>query len=166
VGGGPAPPGAQGDTTATPCPEGTEDGGVDTVYGVSNVPKYNIRLCRVGGITVNVSIAANLKALLADASAAGITFGGGGFRTYQRQVELRTINNCADVYEASSSTCSPPTARPGESNHGSGEAIDFTQNGSTLSRSSSGYNWLKSNAGKYFLLNLPSEAWHWSVNGK
>ena len=166
VGGGPAPPGAQGDSTATPCPEGTEDGGVDTVYGVSNVPKYNIRLCKVGGITVNVSIAANLKALLADASAAGITFGGGGFRTYQRQVELRTANNCADVYEASSNTCSPPTARPGESNHGSGEAIDFTQNGSTLSRGSSGYNWLKSNASKYFLINLPSEAWHWSVNGK
>jgi hypothetical protein len=166
AGGGTAPPGAQGDTSATPCPEGTEDGGVDTVYGVSKVPKYNIRLCKVGGITVNVSIAANLKALLADASAAGINFGGGGFRTYEGQIQARIRNNCPDIYISRASTCGTPTARPGESNHGSGEAIDFTQNGSILNGGSSGFNWLKSNASKYFLINLPSEAWHWSVNGK
>jgi len=162
---GTAPPGAPGDTTALVCPPGTEDGGTTTVYGLSKAPKYNIRLCKVGVITVNASIAANLKALLDAASASGINFGGGGFRDYEGQIQARIRNKCPDVYTAGSGSCAVPTARPGESNHGSGEAIDFTQNGGTLTKGSSGFNWLAANASKYFLINLASEPWHWSVNG-
>jgi LAS superfamily LD-carboxypeptidase LdcB len=63
------------------------------------------------------------------------------------------------------SSCRPPTARPGLSMHERGLAVDLTQGGSTLRRSSSGYRWLKANAHKYGFFNLPSEPWHWSVNG-
>ena len=50
--------------------------------------------------------------------------------------------------------------------HEQGLAIDFTQNGRVLTRGSSGYSWLRANAGRFGLQNLPSEAWHWSVNGR
>jgi LAS superfamily LD-carboxypeptidase LdcB len=49
--------------------------------------------------------------------------------------------------------------------HERGLAIDFTQNGQTISRGSSGFAWLSAHAASYGLYNLPSEPWHWSVNG-
>jgi D-alanyl-D-alanine carboxypeptidase len=50
--------------------------------------------------------------------------------------------------------------------HELGLAIDFTLNGSLISsRSNPGYQWLAANAGGYGFYNLPSEPWHWSVNG-
>jgi LAS superfamily LD-carboxypeptidase LdcB len=49
--------------------------------------------------------------------------------------------------------------------HEQGLAIDFTQNGSTLTRGSSGFQWLVANAGRFGFRNLPSEPWHWSTNG-
>jgi D-alanyl-D-alanine carboxypeptidase len=49
--------------------------------------------------------------------------------------------------------------------HERGLAVDFTQGGSVLTRSSSGYSWLSSHASSYGFYNLPSEAWHWSSNG-
>ena len=122
----------------------------------------------VGGIRVHSSIAGNLQNLLAAASAAGIHFGGGGYRDSSGQIATRR-NNCGDghynIYEKPASSCRPPTARPGTSMHERGLAIDFTQNGSTLTRSSSGFHWLKANAAAYGFFNLPSEPWHWSTNG-
>ena len=50
--------------------------------------------------------------------------------------------------------------------HEQGLSIDFTQGGRTLTRSSSGYQWLRANAGRFGLRNLPSEPWHWSTNGR
>lgn len=165
-GGGTAPPGSPGDTSTQQCPPGTADAGVGTKYGVGKVPQYNIRLCKVNSTTVNVTIAANLLKLFNDAKAAGVTMSGGGYRTYDEQVTLRTTNGCPNVYTAPASSCRTPTARPGESNHESGEAVDFTQNGSTLRGGSSGFNWMKANAARYFFFNLPSETWHWSKDGK
>jgi LAS superfamily LD-carboxypeptidase LdcB len=49
--------------------------------------------------------------------------------------------------------------------HERGLAVDFTNNGSILTRGSSGYQWLKANASRFGFYNLPSEPWHWSVNG-
>ncbi len=69
------------------------------------------------------------------------------------------------IYEVPSSACSPPTATPGNSEHQQGLAIDFTDNGSILDRSSDGYLWLVEHAEDYGLINLPSEAWHWSTTG-
>jgi peptidoglycan hydrolase CwlO-like protein len=122
----------------------------------------------VGGIRVHQSIAGNLQRLLSAASAAGINFGGGGYRDPSGQIAVRR-SNCGSsnyaIYEMPASSCSPPTARPGQSMHERGLAIDFTQGGSTLSRGSSGFAWLKANAASYGFYNLPSEPWHWSTNG-
>ena len=128
----------------------------------------NVALARVRGFTVAASIAEQVEGLLAAAEADGIVFGGGGYRSSDGQVATRRAN-CGpsnyDIYEKPASQCSPPTARPGLSMHEQGLAIDFTQDGRILSRSSSGYTWLKANAGRYGLRNLPSEPWHWSTNG-
>ena len=114
------------------------------------------------------SIASNLQALLSAASAAGIHLSGGGYRDSAGQINTRR-NNCGSshyaIYEMPASQCSPPTARPGSSMHERGLAIDFTQGGGTLTRSSSGFHWLKANASRYGFFNLPSEPWHWSTNG-
>lgn len=122
----------------------------------------------VGGIRVHNSIAGNLQSLLNAAAADGINFGGGGYRDSAGQIATRR-NNCGSsnyaIYEMPSSSCSPPTARPGSSMHERGLAIDFTQGGRTLNRSSAGFAWLKANAAQYGFYNLPSEPWHWSTNG-
>lgn len=122
----------------------------------------------VGGIRVHQSIAGNLQRLLAAASASGISLSGGGYRDPAGQIAVRR-NNCGSsnyaVYQMPASACSPPTARPGTSMHEQGLAIDFTQGGSTLTRGSSGFAWLRANASSYGFFNLPSEPWHWSTNG-
>ena len=112
----------------------------------------------------------NVRQLLADAAAAGVDLAGGGYRDPAQQIAVRR-NNCGTsyyaIYEMRSSQCRPPTARPGSSQHEQGKAIDFTHNGNLIrSRSGAGWNWLNANANKYGLYNLPSEPWHWSVNGR
>lgn len=149
---GPAP--SSGEVLAAPSPDG------------------DVGLVRVGGITVNVSIGGAVEALLTAAAADGIALGGGGYRSSQRQIELR-IAHCGGnsnyaIYQRPSSQCSPPTARPGQSNHERGLAIDFTcgDSGTIRSRSSPCFQWLAANAATYGLRNLPSEPWHWSVDGR
>jgi LAS superfamily LD-carboxypeptidase LdcB len=122
-----------------------------------------------GSITVDSSLAGNLQSMLDDAAADGINLCGGGYRDPAEQIALREAN-CGSsnyaIYEAPSSACSPPTARPGTSNHEQGLAIDFTcDGGGALSSSSSCFTWLKANAASYGLYNLPSEPWHWSNDG-
>ena len=56
----------------------------------------------------------------------------------------------------------PPTAQPGTSMHERGLAIDFDN----CSRGTAAYGWLSGHAGQYGFHNLPSESWHWSVNGR
>lgn len=123
----------------------------------------------VGGIQVHRSIADQTRALLDAAAADGIHLGGGGWRSSDRQVALRR-QHCGSsdyaVWDAPPDACSPPTARPGESMHERGLAIDFTYNGRAISsRSSEAFRWLAANAGRFGFSNLPSEPWHWSVNG-
>ena len=126
-------------------------------------------LTTVWGIQVHESIADKLLALLKAASQDGIRLGGGGYRSSQSQINLRRAHcgtsNWA-IYSKPSYQCRPPTARPGASMHERGLAVDFTQNGRALWSNTSGYRWLKRNASKYGLRNLPSEPWHWSVNGR
>lgn len=133
------------------------------------LPVGNVNVTRVHGITVATSIAANVSALMEAASADSIPLSGYGYRDSNQQVALRR-SNCGtssyDIYEKPASQCNPPTARPGASMHERGLAIDFTYNGAIItSRSNPGFSWLKANAGKHGLYNLPSEPWHWSTNG-
>jgi hypothetical protein len=128
-------------------------------------------LVEVRGITVNGAIAGQLDAMLAAAEADGLTgFTGGGYRSPERQIELRR-QHCGSsyyaIYEAPSSQCSPPTARPGRSLHERGLAIDFSCEGKLIeSHSNPCFEWLDANAARFGFFNLPSEAWHWSVTGQ
>jgi len=123
----------------------------------------------VRGIVVATSIANQVEGLLSAGSADGFTFGGGGYRDSNQQIAARRANCGAsdyDVYDKPASQCHPPTARPGQSMHEQGLAIDFTSGGALIqSRGSPAYKWLQQNAGRFGLRNLPSEAWHWSTNG-
>jgi peptidoglycan hydrolase-like protein with peptidoglycan-binding domain len=124
----------------------------------------------VNGIQVARRIAENTRALLEAAAADGVRLSGGGFRSPQRQIDLRR-KNCGTsdyaVYQMPSSQCTPPTARPGQSNHERGLAIDFTyEDGGIKTRDNPGFLWLRDNAARFGFYNLPSEPWHWSVDGK
>jgi peptidoglycan hydrolase CwlO-like protein len=126
--------------------------------------------CPAGGsIRVAGDIAPSVTRLLNDAAADGLTMCGNGFRDPADQIALRR-SNCGTsdyaIYQAPSSACSPPTARPGASLHEQALAIDFTcGGGGTVSYGDACYTWLQANAVNYGLYNLPGEPWHYSVDG-
>jgi probable HAF family extracellular repeat protein len=129
----------------------------------------DLGLTTVQGITVSSAIADQVDRLLTAAEADGVSLTGSGYRDRARQIELRRAHcgtsNYA-IYEMPSSSCSPPTARPGMSMHERGLAIDFSCDGSLVrSRSGACFRWLAANAASYGLYNLPSEPWHWSTTG-
>jgi septal ring factor EnvC (AmiA/AmiB activator) len=131
-------------------------------------------LVTVGGITVAAELGPSLRALLDAARADGIVLGGSGYRSPDAQAALRRTNGCPDVWTSPASSCRVPTAIPGSSEHEKGLAVDFTYQGRTICfpRSSANchgnpaFDWLRANAGRYGLRNLPSEAWHWSTTGR
>lgn len=126
----------------------------------------SVNVTSVRGIVVANQIAGQVEGLLAAASADGIVLSGSGYRDSGDQIAVRKANCGGDVYNKPASSCRPPTARPGQSMHERGLAIDFTHNGSIInSRSSPAFVWLKGNASRFGLYNLPAEPWHWSVNG-
>jgi len=127
---------------------------------VGNVPLRNVR-----GIWVHESLADQLELLLSAAAADGFSLSGGGYRDPAQQQRLREAN-CPDPNNSPASSCRPPTARPGQSMHERGLAVDFTHQGRIISsRSNPAYRWLSANASRFGLQNLPSEPWHWSTNG-
>lgn len=148
---------------------------INTPGGPVNV--VNVPTPEGGVIDIAAELAPHLAALLEAADRDGIKLGGGGFRDPNEQIALRK-QNCGSsqyaIYEMPSSSCSPPTAKPGSSQHERGLAIDFTYGGKTIcfKRPSSacsnnaGFDWLVANASKYGLYNLPSESWHWSTTGR
>jgi hypothetical protein len=123
-------------------------------------------LATVGGITVSASIADQLVQLLDAARADGLLLNGSGYRSHERQIELRE-SHCGTshyaIYEMPSSQCSPPTARPGNSQHEVGLAIDFVN---CSSHSTACWQWLNTHATTYGFFNLASEPWHWSSTGR
>ena len=130
--------------------------------------RQDLPLITVEGFRVHASIAGSLRDMVLAARADGIELRGKGFRSTSRQIELRK-QNCGptefDIYEKSSSACSPPTAKPNRSLHESGLAIDFRHGEESItSRSQPAYRWLAANAAAYGFFNLPSEPWHWSVS--
>lgn len=119
------------------------------------------------GIRVHKCIESNTRDMVLAARADGLSsFGGSGWRDTERQVELRQINGCPDVYNSPAESCVTPTARPGTSMHERGLAIDVACDGDTIGSSSPCFSWLKTNAERFGFYNLPSEPWHWSVNGR
>jgi hypothetical protein len=121
------------------------------------------------GVRVHTCLVDAVERMIRDAGREGINLWGYGWRSTDRQVELR-IQNCGGddyytVWQMPSSQCDPPTAIPGRSMHEKGLAIDFNRGGRAIVASDPEFQWLVANAYKYGLKNLPSETWHWSTNG-
>jgi hypothetical protein len=121
----------------------------------------------VGGTTIRVhrSVVDAVAAMVMAAAGDGVVLDGFGWRTVESQIALRQAHcgsSHAQVYLAPASSCSPPTAPPGSSMHERGLAIDFSNCGT---RSTVCYQWLAQHAHRFGFFNLPSEPWHWSVNG-
>lgn len=126
-----------------------------------------VDLVEVPGIgPTNASWAPQVQAMLAAAADDGVTLTGSSYRSSAQQISLRQAH-CGTsyyaVFEMPPSLCSPPTARPGSSNHELGLAIDFEN---CTSRASACYEWLAANASTYGLHPLSSEPWHWSIDGR
>jgi LAS superfamily LD-carboxypeptidase LdcB len=143
--------------------------------GASPAPTRVVRITPVdttwvGGIEVATSIANQLGQLLEAARASGLVLTGSGYRNIYDQITIRK-QYCGttdyDIWDRPSWECSPPVARPGRSMHEKGLAVDFTGPNGDLVRShdSTTYQWLAANAARFGLFNLPSEPWHWSING-
>lgn len=114
------------------------------------------------GFWVHSSVQDKVARMIRAARSDGVVLSGYSYRSPQRTAELRVINGCPDVYYASPSSCRIPTARPGQSMHERGLAIDFR----SCWRGSDCFTWLSRNASSYGYVNLPSESWHWSTNGR
>lgn len=118
--------------------------------------------CDAAGIVVACDIAFDVVSMITAAEADGVTLTGSGWRSTERQIELRKAHCGGDVFGRPSSACSPPTARPGSSQHERGLAIDFEN---CSSPSTACFKWLAENAANHGFRNLPSEPWHWSTTG-
>ena len=130
----------------------------------------DLPLVWVRGFEVHTQIADAVDGLVAAMEAEGFNLGGWGYRTAQEQINLRR-SHCGtsewEIWSKPSSSCRPPTARPGRSNHERGLAIDLTNNGRLItSRNSAAFQALQRLAPSFGLKNLPSEPWHWSVDGR
>lgn len=129
----------------------------------------DLPLVWVRGFQVHAQIADAVEGLVDAMAAEGFELGGWGYRTPQEQINLRRAH-CGtsewEIWSKPSRSCRPPTARPGRSNHERGLAVDFTSNGRLVtSRRSAAFGALQRLAPSFGLLNLPSEPWHWSVDG-
>lgn len=137
------------------------------------VKARDVPVAQVRGIAVHRRIAGRTLALLRAADRANLRLGGWGYRSTKRQIQLRR-DHCGRsryaLYRMPAGRCWPATAPPGKSLHERGLAIDFYVEGRKgRPRPIVGtreFRWLKRNAAKYGFYNLPSEAWHWSVNGR
>lgn len=175
----PANPGEDTSNQICPADPLITDGGIAEKYGPGKVLSHRIRLCIINNdpnFDVNVSIAQNMANMVRAAQQAGINLTpvSSAYRTYDSQVDLRRSNGCPDISFSPASACSIDTARPGESNHEEGLAIDFsgidkcpTKSGNRcVAPGNTKWEWLEANARQYGLNPLRTEAWHWSVTGR
>jgi hypothetical protein len=81
----------------------------------------------------------------------------------EKVVEVKKNRSCSG----------PPIARPGQSNHGWGRAVDFGNGQRVLSCSDTAFAWLQENGGRYGWVHpdwarcgrSSQEAWHWEWGG-
>ena len=125
----------------------------------------DLELVNVAGIQVAIEVADAVEEMIDRAADDGILLQGWGWRSNARQIELREAH-CDDIWTSPPATCSPPTALPGSSRHEFGVAIDFHNGTSALNARSPEFRWLAENAATYGFFNLPSEPWHWSIDGR
>ena len=146
------------DYSTIACADGSTDKGTIT----HETRDFIIRLCQTDVGQVSSLISGKVLAIISAAKQDGVTLTGGGFRTYTEQRDLYnercTVVNSDGI--RSDVTCSIQTAKPGSSEHEKGLAIDFV-----LDSANTVSSWLIANGSKYGFINLPSEAWHYSMSG-
>ena len=104
----------------------------------------------IPGGQVDSSIAENVTAMMAEAKKDGVDLEiASSFRTRAQQEKL---------YAAYKNGTGNLAAKPGTSMHEKGLALDF-------SNTPGAHAWLKKNAERFGLKNLPSEPWHYSTTG-
>ena len=154
-----------------------QDAATSDVSTTGAVPKScPAGLAKYKTFIVCKTIYGKFKNMIDDAQADNVILGGGGYRSNQQQIALR-IKNCGgntdfNIFQKPAKQCVPPTAKPGTSRHEAGLAFDFTCNGNGIinvgARPATAvcFNWLQAHALKYGFKNLPSENWHWSIDGR
>ncbi len=181
---------------AATCAEGTDDLGVNTIYvhgdqttaelcaipdlpssGAESDPtsRYYIQGAN-GHAIVNAEVSAQFESMVVAAKHDGIDLSAiSSFRTHAHQQDLCDAN----------SQCSGDNfifvAKPGNSNHEGGHAVDFLDtnagnsdnctgahldNGKCVAPDDARWVWLNDNADKFGLGQLSQESWHFSDNGK
>lgn len=119
------------------------------------MPESDTRLVR--GIRVHKDIADDLELILAAAESDQIVFTGHGYRSNDRQIEIRK-SNCGTslyaIYEMPSSECRTPTARPGVDTHQKGMQLTFWLTGRSLKRMEMAtFGWLRTQESSDLSLN-------------
>jgi hypothetical protein len=158
---------AAGSSAGAAAPAGTVGGAVGAVGAVGgSTSSDSPELVQVGTTKMSKRFAARWVPMAREAAAQGVVLSGGAWRSNATQVQLRIAHGCGGsrVYD-SSCKGTPPTAVPGRSRHETGDAIDVNLSGPG-GRSSPEYRWLAANASRYGIYNLPSEPWHWSIDGQ
>lgn len=144
---------------------GTREAGATITAGVEDAAGA-VDLVQVGNTKMSRRFADRWRPMQQAAARDGIILTGSAHRSKERQVQLRIAHGCggARIYDRSCKG-NPPTAVPGHSRHETGDAIDVVLTGGG-GRTSPEFRWLAKNAGRYGIYNLPSEPWHWSIDGK
>jgi len=149
---------------ARPAPDPVTGAGLRPAGGWNSVVVTPGSIVDAAGIRVHRIIAGQVRQMVATASTAGVVLRGGGYRSPASQIDVRR-SHCGptpyDIYQKPSNQCRPPTARPGHSRHEQGLAIDFN-----LDKAGRVVAWLRANAARFGFVNLKSEPWHWSVDGR
>ncbi|MFN3428585.1 MAG: peptidoglycan-binding protein [Candidatus Sericytochromatia bacterium] len=102
------------------------------------------------GKIIGVNIAANFDRMVAAAAADGVQLRiTSGYRSYAEQVHLYNL------YKSGKGNIA---AKPGTSNHETGDAIDFTN-------TPGAWAWLKRNSQRFGFKNFDPEPWHYSPTG-
>lgn len=155
--------------TGKTVPVGTKNSFSGCPGGVSST------LTKGGSFIFCTAYASKLQAMFVQAYTDGYIISGGGFRTYDEQVAARTTNCPAPILTVPASSCKPPTAIPGTSNHEQGLALDLKCDGFLINwddqqkkytktpATKKCFDWLTTNASKYGFSNLAIENWHWST---
>ena len=157
------------------------DGGVkhklDMIPGIfKGNGGMEIKCCQIDGKPVNVKIADSVLDLLEAAKKAGLSVRiNSGFRPdYYPNISAKSESGVSvsaqsqeELYKQNckNGTCDPATAKPGNSKHGSGIAIDFntgSREGKFKPLNTEVYKWMIKNSWKFgFLRTVGSEEWHY-----
>lgn len=123
--------------------------------GYENGASYPITVVTADGKPAEVATANAYALMQADAAKAGVHLRvRSGFRSQEEQQYLYAC------YTSCSCNGCNLAAKPGYSNHQSGEALDLN------TRAPGVYKWLAKNAGRFgFVRTVASEPWHWEFRG-